>query len=94
MVRQKLVRLVKSIARCTCCNKHGGWVYLLEPSTNFSDGAEKEVADNSASPKAPGETTTMMNNRQSVGISLFNDSINTSKYHSVSVGKRVTLGTE
>lgn len=98
-VRKRLLSLIRQLC-CTCCSKDNENVYLLEHSsrdhpdlentTQYDDGdheiprAEAGVVDCSRRKSTAHDDTS----------ALFHGSLENSKYHSVSVGKRVTNGAE
>lgn len=107
VVRRKLSQVIKHYV---CCRKKdGAQTYLLEPSTNLSVSSkagventtqyeeDEDVWKNNPSINCASRSKQVLGGSTVEGgptCRLFSDSFEGSKYHSVSVGKRVTNGAE
>ena len=110
MVRKRLVRAIRRLfCWCTCCADDSAGVYLLEPSTNYSVGSKVDVENTTQYDDAHdvrkgkeggvkgGMECTRGKPTPTMSCStphLFPESLENSKNHSMSVGKRVTTGAE
>ena len=97
VVRKRLLNLLKKCLCCTCCKRDGPRTYLLEPSSEFNGSArenttlfddEAEIWKSLESKSPSCQVTGSYTGR------LFSESLEGSKYHTISVGKTATKGTE